>query len=113
MQLAVPAPDGVNTPAEVIDPPVADQVTAELYAPVPVTVAVHCEVCAVVMLVGLAVTETAVTVGGSGVLPPVLPPPPHPQLGRNKKPRHERAISVQSFMRASSRGGKGVQRPIL
>lgn len=30
MQLPVPVPDGVNTPPEVIVPPVAVQVTAEL-----------------------------------------------------------------------------------
>jgi hypothetical protein len=35
MQLPVPTPDGVNTPEEVIVPPVALQVTLELYAPVP------------------------------------------------------------------------------
>jgi len=37
--MAVPVPLGVKTPAAVITPPVADQVTAELYPPVPVTVA--------------------------------------------------------------------------
>jgi hypothetical protein len=30
VQVAVPMPDGVNTPAEVIVPPVADQETTEL-----------------------------------------------------------------------------------
>ena len=35
MQVPVPTPDGVNTPEEVIVPPVAVQVTPELYAPVP------------------------------------------------------------------------------
>ena len=30
VQVAVPGPDGVSTPAEVIVPPVADQVTPEL-----------------------------------------------------------------------------------
>jgi hypothetical protein len=38
---AFPVVDGVKTPDEVIVPPVADHATAELYAPVPVTVAEH------------------------------------------------------------------------
>ncbi len=35
VMVAVPAPVGVNTPADVIVPPLADQVTAELNVPVP------------------------------------------------------------------------------
>ena len=35
VMVAVPAPVGVKTPEEVIVPPVAAQVTAELNAPVP------------------------------------------------------------------------------
>jgi hypothetical protein len=47
---AVPTVLGVKTPAGVIDPPVADQVTnfgneLELYAPVPVTLAAQFAVC--------------------------------------------------------------------
>jgi hypothetical protein len=42
--VAVPAAVGVNIPKDVIVPPVAAQVTAELYAPVPCTVAVQVEV---------------------------------------------------------------------
>jgi hypothetical protein len=63
VHVPVPAPDGVNTPPEVIVPPVAVQVTAELYAPVPTTVATHVDVCAVVMEESVATTVTAVTVG--------------------------------------------------
>jgi len=65
--LAVPAPLGVNTPEEVIVPPVADQFTAELKSPVPTTVAVHAAVCVVVIEVGIHATITDVIVGGGGV----------------------------------------------
>jgi hypothetical protein len=61
-QLAAPTPDGVKTPAGVIVPPVAVQVTAELKAPVPATVAAQVAVCAVVIEAGVAVTETEVIV---------------------------------------------------
>ena len=59
----MPVPVGVNSPACVIVPPVAAQVTALLYAPVPVTVARHCEVWPVVIDAGVATTVTLVTVG--------------------------------------------------
>ena len=61
--VAVPAPAGVKTPAEVIVPPLAVQLTAALKLPVPATVAVQVLVCAVVMDVGLhsTVTEEIVT----------------------------------------------------
>lgn len=42
--VAVPAPDGENTPPAVIVPPVAVQLTAVLKAPLPDTVATHVEV---------------------------------------------------------------------
>ena len=41
VMVAFPAEVAVKTPDEAIVPPVADHVTAELYAPVPVTVAEH------------------------------------------------------------------------
>ena len=65
MQVAIPVPDGVNRPEEVIVPPVAIHVTALLYDPVPATIAVHCEVCAVVIELGAAATVTEVTVNGA------------------------------------------------
>lgn len=74
MQVAVPAPEGVRTPDEVMVPPVAVHVTALLYDPVPATVAVHCDVCAVVMDVGEAETLTEVTV--KGALVTVMPAAP-------------------------------------
>jgi len=74
VQVAVPAPDGVNTPAEVIVPPVAVHVTAGLYAPVPVTVAVQVEFCAVVIAEGVAVTATFVIVTGTAVTVTVAEP---------------------------------------
>ena len=63
--MAVPAPDGVKRPEGVMVPPVAVQVTAELYDPVPDTVAVHCDVCPELIDVGVAVTETEVIVNGT------------------------------------------------
>ena len=63
MQLPVPVPDGVNTPPAVMVPPVAVHVTALLIDPVPVTVAEHVEVCAVVMEDGAANTLTLDIVG--------------------------------------------------
>lgn len=64
LQVAVPATDGVKRPVDVMVPPVAVQVTPELYDPVPDTVAAHCEVCPVLMAVGVALTEMAVMVNG-------------------------------------------------
>lgn len=65
---AVPAPDGVNTPAELMEPPVADHVTAELNDPVPLTVAAHVAVCAVVMEAGVAATVMLVMVAEGDVM---------------------------------------------
>jgi hypothetical protein len=56
--VAVPAVVGVKTPEEVIEPPVADQLTALLNASVPVTVAVQVEVWLVRMEEGEQLTET-------------------------------------------------------
>ena len=67
MQLPVPVPDGVKTPPVVMVPPVAVQVTALLKAPVPDTVAEQVEVWAVVIEVGIAATETPVTVAEGDV----------------------------------------------
>jgi hypothetical protein len=63
LQVPVPVPEGVNTPAGVMVPPVAVQVTPVPNAPVPFTVATQVEVCEVVMEVGLATTVMPVTVG--------------------------------------------------
>jgi hypothetical protein len=59
----VPVPDGVNTPLDVMLPPVADQVTPVANAPVPLTVAEQVEVLSDVMEDGVATTEMPVTVG--------------------------------------------------
>jgi len=67
VQLPVPVPDGVKTPPVVMVPPVAVQVTALLKAPVPDTVAEQVEVWAVVIEVGIAATETPVTVAEGDV----------------------------------------------
>ena len=63
--VAVPAADGVNTPEEEIEPPVAVQVTAEPKFPVPVTVAEHVLVWAVVMEDGEHETLTDVIETGT------------------------------------------------
>ena len=61
--VAVPAPEGVKTPDELMVPPVAAQVTAELNVPVPCTVAVQVEVCVIRMADGEQSTETEVIAG--------------------------------------------------
>ena len=63
MQVPVPVPEGVKTPPCVMVPPVAVQVTPVLNAPVPFTVAMQVEVCAVVIEDGFAATVILVTVG--------------------------------------------------
>ncbi|MGA7886796.1 MAG: hypothetical protein WCA44_13710 [Acidobacteriaceae bacterium] len=68
--VAVPVAAGVNSPeleTVPIDDGLTDHVTPLLNAPVPVTVAVACEVCAVVMDAALTVTEIPVIVGGGTV----------------------------------------------
>ena len=62
-----PGPDGVNPPPEVTIPPVAVQVTAELNAPVPCTLARHVLVCVVRIDDGEHVAETEVIVGGGTI----------------------------------------------
>ena len=62
----MPLPDGVNTPAGVMVPPVAVHVTLLLKAPVPLTVAEQVEVLSEVMEDGFAVTAIPVTVTGGG-----------------------------------------------
>lgn len=59
--VALAAPDGVNTPAAVTVPPVADHVTAVLKLPVPVRFALHVEVCVIRIALGAHVTVTAET----------------------------------------------------
>jgi hypothetical protein len=56
----------VRTPAAVMEPALVDQVTAELYDPVPCTVAVHCVVAPALTVEGLQLTETEVTVAPFG-----------------------------------------------
>lgn len=67
MIVAVPVPVGVNTPEEVIVPSVAAQETAELYAPVPCTVAVQVDVWVVKIDEGEQTTVTDVIVTGTAV----------------------------------------------
>jgi hypothetical protein len=61
---AIPEDAGENTPEELTWPFVAVHVTAELYAPVPVTVAVQEDVCVIKIALGEQATETDVIVGG-------------------------------------------------
>jgi hypothetical protein len=77
--VTVPAVLGaVNTPAAEMEPELADQVTAELYDPVPCTEAVHCAAPPAETDEGLQVTETELIAGlcDAGVASGVLPPQP-------------------------------------
>ena len=71
--VTVPATVGVNTPDELIVPPDAAQVTAELYGPVPCTVAMQLDVCVVRMDAGEQTTETEVIVDGAVTVTVALP----------------------------------------
>ena len=62
--VTVPAAVGVNTPEDAIVPSDAAQVTAELYDPVPCTVAVQVDVCEVRMDAGEQFTVIEVIVDG-------------------------------------------------
>jgi hypothetical protein len=68
VMVAVPVRAGVNTPEDVIAPSVVPQVTAELYDPVPCTVAVQLDVCVVRMDAGEQITETELTVDGAATV---------------------------------------------
>lgn len=73
-----PAAGAVSTPVAEMEPALADQVTAELYDPVPCTAAVHCAVPLLATEEGLQVTEIAVTVAlcADDEAISVLPPQP-------------------------------------
>lgn len=58
--VAVPMPEGVKTPAGVIVPLVAAQVTAVLKLPAPMTFDVHVDVCVVEIELGKQLTVTDV-----------------------------------------------------
>ena len=73
VMVAVPVPAGVKTPEVVIVPSVVPQVTAELYDPVPSTVAVQLDVCVVRMDAGEQTTETEVIVDGAVTVTVALP----------------------------------------
>ncbi|MEO7029115.1 MAG: hypothetical protein ABI147_06900 [Acidobacteriaceae bacterium] len=64
----------MNTPADVMVPPVAVHVTAELKAPVPKTVTVHVAVCVVRIDDGAHATATEVIVGAGTVTVTVVEP---------------------------------------
>jgi hypothetical protein len=66
--VAIPVRDEVKTPDGLIDPILLLHVTAELYAPVPLTVAAHWEFCAVVIVDGAQLTVTEVIVGAGDVI---------------------------------------------
>ena len=65
LQVPVPVPVGVNTPAGVIVPPVALHVTLLLNAPLPLTVATQVAVLSEVIDDGFATTAMPVTVGAT------------------------------------------------
>src|SRR5438270_12908446 len=56
----------VNSPVALMAPSLADHVTAELYFPVPFTVALHCEVALMPTVDGLQTTWTEVMVEEAG-----------------------------------------------
>lgn len=60
MVTAPAAAGAVKSPAELMVPALADQVTAELKFPVPFTVALHCAVALLLMVAGLQAAETDV-----------------------------------------------------
>jgi len=65
--VAAPAVAGaVNSPLALTVPSLADHVTAELYFPVPFTVALHCDVALVLTLDGVQTTWTEVMVEDDG-----------------------------------------------
>jgi hypothetical protein len=82
----------VYKPELVIVPESADQVTAELKFPVPVTATEHWLVCPVCMFPGLHVTVTELIVGALPPPPPPFPLPP-PQAHMKKGTRNESIIS--------------------
>jgi hypothetical protein len=96
--VAVPAAVGVKTPDELIVPPVAAQVTAELNAPLPCTVAVHWLACPIRMLVGAQETLTDVMLGDSGGVNAIDPPQPI----TNKWPKNKRTTRALRVMHVSS-----------
>jgi hypothetical protein len=67
MHAPAPTADGVNTPPDVIVPPVALQVTFLLKAPVPLTFATQVVVWELLIEDGFAVTVMPVTVTVTGV----------------------------------------------
>jgi len=73
VMVAVPVPVGVKTPEVVIVPSVVPQVTAELYEPVPCTVAEHVDVWVLRIEAGEQVTETEVIVDGVVTVTAALP----------------------------------------
>jgi hypothetical protein len=76
VMVAVPAPDGLNTPALLTAPVpegLTDHVTDVIKLPVPVTVGVHVDVCVVRMVVGEQTAETEVIVGGTTTVTVVEP----------------------------------------
>ena len=88
----VPAIAGaVKSPAELMLPPAADQVTTELKLPVPCTVALHCDVACTSTAEGVheTATEAMEDDGGGGLL--LEPPPPQAVASRSV------AIATRSY----------------
>ena len=73
MIVTVPAAVGVNTPEDVIVPSDAVQETAELYDPVPCTVAEQADVCVVRIVAGEQIAATEVIVDGAVTVTVALP----------------------------------------
>lgn len=106
VQVAVPTADGVRTPAEVMVALVAVQVTAELYAPVPITCAVQVAVWTKVMDGDGPgpLTITKEIVGVLFPLPPLEVPLPQPKasdteaaarMWKIRRPKTRRALRAR------------------
>ncbi len=100
MIVAAPADVAPNTPALLMLPMLVgptDQITEELNVLVPVTVALHVEVCPEEIVEGEQATVTPVMVGVEVPPPPELEPGPPPQP-LNKAPL-PRAVKIMELKR--------------
>jgi hypothetical protein len=103
VMVAVPAAVGVKTPDELMVPPVAAQVTAELNAPLPCTVALHWLACPAWMLAGAQETlMDAIVCDPDSAKKLVAVPQPqqaiHNWLSNKKTNKVLRAISPHSHL---------------
>jgi hypothetical protein len=112
--VADPAACGVNTPAEVTVPFVADQLTAELKLPLPLTVVVQVLDAVVRIVLGEQVTATEATVlVGCDVVGVLALPPPQPARKHKAASEMAHGQTANAFMNisASARCGSNSKAP--